>query len=106
MDASCLPANFASTANALEGLAFAAKLGCAVADLRRVSRAHGGTLNDGVLALSAAALRRFLLEQEALPEAPLTTMVPVNNVSALTVGTGGRDFLMPMTVDMYLSTSR
>jgi WS/DGAT/MGAT family acyltransferase len=46
--------------------------------LRRVARAHEGTLNDAVLALTAAALRRFLLEQDALPGEPLTTMVPVN----------------------------
>ncbi|HEY3821072.1 MAG TPA: wax ester/triacylglycerol synthase family O-acyltransferase [Polyangiaceae bacterium] len=46
--------------------------------LRRISRAHDGTLNDAVLALTAAALRRFLLEQDALPDQPLTTMVPVN----------------------------
>jgi WS/DGAT/MGAT family acyltransferase len=46
--------------------------------LRRISRAHGGTLNDAVLALTAAALRRFLLEQDALPGEPMTAMVPVN----------------------------
>ncbi|HEY5240743.1 MAG TPA: wax ester/triacylglycerol synthase family O-acyltransferase [Polyangiaceae bacterium] len=46
--------------------------------LRRLSHAQGGTLNDAVLALTAAALRRFLLEQDALPDDPLTTMVPVN----------------------------
>ena len=35
--------------------------------LKRVARAEGGTLNDVVLALTASALRRFLLEQDALP---------------------------------------
>jgi WS/DGAT/MGAT family acyltransferase len=46
--------------------------------LKRLARTHGGTLNDAVLALTATALRRFLLEQDALPAEPLTTMVPVN----------------------------
>ncbi|HEY6461093.1 MAG TPA: wax ester/triacylglycerol synthase family O-acyltransferase, partial [Polyangiaceae bacterium] len=46
--------------------------------LRRVVRPHGGTLNDGVLALTGAALRRFLLEQDELPAEAMTTMLPVN----------------------------
>ena len=46
--------------------------------LRRVAKAHGGTLNDMVLALCAAGLRRFLLERGALPDKPMTAMLPVN----------------------------
>ena len=46
--------------------------------LKRIARAHGGTLNDAVLALTAGALRRFLLEQDALPGEAMTAMVPVN----------------------------
>jgi len=46
--------------------------------LRRVAKAHGGTLNDVVLALSAAGLRRLLSEQGALPDKPMTAMIPVN----------------------------
>jgi diacylglycerol O-acyltransferase len=46
--------------------------------LRRIGRAHGGTLNDVVLALTGAALRRFLLELDALPGSSMTAMVPVN----------------------------
>jgi WS/DGAT/MGAT family acyltransferase len=46
--------------------------------LRRIARAHGGTLNDAVLGLTAAALRRFLLEQGALPRDAMTAMIPVN----------------------------
>jgi diacylglycerol O-acyltransferase / wax synthase len=46
--------------------------------LRRIGRAHGGTLNDVVLALTGAALRRFLLELDALPGPSMTAMVPVN----------------------------
>jgi diacylglycerol O-acyltransferase len=46
--------------------------------LRTIARAAGGTINDVALALCGAALRRLLLELDALPEEPLTAMVPVN----------------------------
>jgi diacylglycerol O-acyltransferase / wax synthase len=48
------------------------------ARLRRVAKAQGGTLNDVVLALSGAGLRRLLAEQGALPDRALTAMIPVN----------------------------
>jgi WS/DGAT/MGAT family acyltransferase len=48
-----------------------------VARVRAVAKAAGGTLNDVVLALSSASLRRYLLEQDALPQAPLVAMLPV-----------------------------
>src|SRR5215468_11076547 len=50
----------------------------AIDRLRALARAAGGTLNDVVLALSAASLRTYLLEQGALPAAPLVAMVPVS----------------------------
>jgi diacylglycerol O-acyltransferase len=46
--------------------------------LKRVARAANGTLNDVVLALCAASLRRFLAEQDSLPAEALTAMLPVN----------------------------
>jgi WS/DGAT/MGAT family acyltransferase len=46
--------------------------------MKRIAKAADGTLNDVVLALSAGALRRLLLELDALPTAPMTAMVPVN----------------------------
>jgi WS/DGAT/MGAT family acyltransferase len=48
------------------------------ARLKAIAKAVDGTLNDVVMALSAASLRRYLLEQHALPDAPLIAMVPVN----------------------------
>jgi len=45
--------------------------------VRAIARAAGGTLNDVVLALSGASLRTYLLEQNALPDAPLVAMLPV-----------------------------
>lgn len=46
--------------------------------VRALTKASGGTVNDIVLALSAAALRRFLAQLDALPQAPLVAMVPVD----------------------------
>jgi diacylglycerol O-acyltransferase len=46
--------------------------------LRRVAKRSGGTLNDVVLAIIAASLRRFLLEENELPTKTLTAMLPVN----------------------------
>src|SRR5215468_3639782 len=45
--------------------------------LRAIARAANGTLNDVVLALSGSSLRTYLLEQHALPPAPLVAMLPV-----------------------------
>lgn len=45
--------------------------------LRAIGRASGATLNDVVLAMCAGAVRTYLLELGALPEAPLVAMVPV-----------------------------
>ena len=50
-------------------------------DLERIRAAGkrlGGTLNDAVLAMCGGALRRYLLSQDALPDAPLIAMVPVS----------------------------
>jgi len=46
--------------------------------VKGLAKAAGGTLNDLVLALCASALRRFLKELGALPDAPLVAMLPVN----------------------------
>jgi diacylglycerol O-acyltransferase / wax synthase len=45
---------------------------------KAVARRANGTLNDVVLAVAGAALRRYLGELDALPGDPLVAMVPVN----------------------------
>jgi WS/DGAT/MGAT family acyltransferase len=46
--------------------------------MRLVSKGAGVTLNDVLLAMSAGALRSYLLEQGALPDSPLVAMTPVS----------------------------
>lgn len=46
--------------------------------IKAVRAASGATLNDVVLAMSSGALRRYLLEFGALPDRPLTAMVPIS----------------------------
>jgi WS/DGAT/MGAT family acyltransferase len=46
--------------------------------VKAVAKASDATLNDIVLAMCGGALRKYLLEQDALPEASLTSMVPVS----------------------------
>ena len=46
--------------------------------IRRVAKSSATTLNDVVLAMVSGALREYLLEQNALPDEPMTAMVPVS----------------------------
>ncbi len=45
--------------------------------LRGIGKATGTTLNDVVIAMCSGALRTYLRELDALPDAPLVAMVPV-----------------------------
>jgi WS/DGAT/MGAT family acyltransferase len=46
--------------------------------MRLVAKGAGVTLNDVLLAMSAGALRSYLLDQNALPSSPLVAMTPVS----------------------------
>jgi len=46
--------------------------------VKQVKNANGVSVNDVVMAMSAGALRRWLIDHDALPEAPLIAMVPVS----------------------------
>ncbi|MGI9084824.1 MAG: WS/DGAT/MGAT family O-acyltransferase [Aeromicrobium sp.] len=46
--------------------------------LKRVAKSSGTTLNDVVLAMVSGALREYLIEQHALPDEPMSAMVPVS----------------------------
>lgn len=49
-----------------------------LSDIKAIKNALGCTLNDVVMAISAGALRSYLLEHDALPEDPLVAMIPVS----------------------------
>lgn len=47
-------------------------------DVKAVKKYFGMTVNDVVMALTSAALRRWLLDHDALPDVPLVGAVPVS----------------------------
>src|ERR1700694_1220811 len=57
--------------------------------VKSVKQAAGVTVNDVVLAMCAGALRHYLIEQKALPEAPLIAMVPVSLRTEAEADSGG-----------------
>jgi diacylglycerol O-acyltransferase / wax synthase len=54
-----------------------------------VKKAAGVSFNDAVLAMCSGALRSYLIEQNALPDAPLIAMVPVSLRSKEEADSGG-----------------
>jgi diacylglycerol O-acyltransferase len=57
--------------------------------VQAVRSATGATLNDVVMAMSAGALRRYLLDHDALPDDPLIACVPVSLRSGEDGGASG-----------------
>lgn len=49
-----------------------------MADVRALKVAHDVKVNDVVLAITAGALRAYLVKQDALPDSPLVSAVPVS----------------------------
>jgi diacylglycerol O-acyltransferase / wax synthase len=58
-------------------------------DVKAVKKAAECTVNDVVMALSTGALRRWLIEHEALPSGPLVAAVPVSVRTDDQQGQGG-----------------
>ena len=58
-------------------------------DVKTVKNLVGGTVNDVVMALSTGALRRWLIDHDALPEGPLVAAVPVSIRTEAEKGTAG-----------------
>jgi hypothetical protein len=69
-----------------------------LAEVRRVKQALGVTVNDVVMALCAGALRRWLLDHDALPDGPLIAAVPVSVRTQEQQGTHGNRVSMMLTV--------
>ena len=67
--------------------------------VKAIKNALGGTVNDVVMSVCAGALRRWLLEHDALPSAPLVVMIPVSLRTAEERGTfGNRVSMMTSTL--------
>ena len=49
-----------------------------LADVKTVKNAFGTSVNDVVMAMSAGALRKWLIDHDALPASPLNAMIPVS----------------------------
>jgi WS/DGAT/MGAT family acyltransferase len=64
-------------ASITSGRAFAA-VSLPLAELKRIGKAHGATINDMVLAVMSGALRRYLAKRRALPRKSLIATVPVS----------------------------
>lgn len=47
-------------------------------EVKEVAHALGGSINDMILALSATAIREYLLSRDDLPDEPLCTAIPVS----------------------------
>jgi WS/DGAT/MGAT family acyltransferase len=60
-----------------------------LADVKAVKKAADCTVNDVVMALSAGALRRWLVDHDALPDGPLVAAVPVSVRTEEQKGKGG-----------------
>lgn len=62
-----------------------------LADVKRVKDHFDMTVNDVVMTLTAAALRRWLLDHDALPPTPLVVAVPVSVRTEEQAGTHGNE---------------
>jgi WS/DGAT/MGAT family acyltransferase len=65
-----------------------------LADVKAAKNAHGTTVNDVVVAVCAGAVRRWLVEHNALPESPLVAQVPVSVRTGEQAGTYGNRILL------------
>ncbi|WP_214410629.1 WS/DGAT/MGAT family O-acyltransferase [Sphaerisporangium fuscum] len=65
-----------------------------LAEVKRIKNAFGVTVNDVVMTLAATAVRRWLIDQEALPEEPLVAGVPFSLREVEDDGPGNQVTLM------------
>ncbi|MDQ2748823.1 MAG: wax ester/triacylglycerol synthase family O-acyltransferase [Actinomycetota bacterium] len=85
---------FNGPVTARRGLAFAA---LPLDEVKAVKNALGFTVNDVVMALCTTALRRWLVDHDALPECPLVAAIPVSVRTAQQFGSGGNQISFMLT---------
>lgn len=80
------------------------RLGTQILDLSRVkavAAAGGATANDAMLAIVGGAIRRYLLEQQSLPEKSLLASVPVAiKRKDGAIGNAAAGFVVPMGTEL------
>lgn len=78
-----------------------------LADVKRVKNHLGMTVNDVVMAMAASALRRWLLDHDALPPGPLVAAVPVSLRTEGHPGSPGNDIsVMLAELPTHLASPR
>lgn len=75
-------------------------------EVKWIKNAFGVTVNDVVMTLTAAAVRRWLVDRGALPEAPLVAGVPFSLREAGGEGTGNRVTLMITSLPTQIADPR
>ncbi|MGH7749414.1 MAG: WS/DGAT domain-containing protein, partial [Candidatus Dormibacteria bacterium] len=65
-----------------------------LAEVKAIKNRFGVTVNDVVVALSAGAVRRWLMEHAELPDRPLTAMIPLSVRTPEQFGTFGNRISM------------
>lgn len=70
--------------------------------VRTLGRVLDATVNDVVLALCSSALRRYLLDHDALPAKPLVALVPVSFRQEAGGDTGNAISLVPVNLATHL----
>ncbi|MDP9115950.1 MAG: wax ester/triacylglycerol synthase family O-acyltransferase [Actinomycetota bacterium] len=65
-----------------------------LADVKTAKNRHGTTVNDVVVAICAGAVRRWLIEHDALPADPLVVQIPISVRTDDQVGTYGNRIML------------
>jgi diacylglycerol O-acyltransferase len=63
-------------------------------DVKAAKNRHGTTVNDVVVALCAGAVRRWLIEHDALPDGPLVAQIPISVRTEAQTGTYGNRIML------------
>jgi WS/DGAT/MGAT family acyltransferase len=63
-------------------------------EVKAVKNAHGVTLNDVVVSMCAAVVRKWLLEHEELPAEPLVAQIPISVRRSDQIGTYGNRIML------------
>jgi WS/DGAT/MGAT family acyltransferase len=72
--------------------------------VKAVKNEHGCTVNDVIVSICAGAVRRWLIEHDALPDEPLVTQIPVSVRTTEQTGTYGNRILL-MSAPLYTNVA-